>query len=75
MKQSKMVDKIHELLEIQSNQGTSYRYKALEILKMIESNGMLPPEREVLVKASDRPPVDGVTLLDYIGYQNTWESE
>ena len=44
MKKSEMLDKIQLLLERQSNDGISYRFKSLEILELIEKEGMKPPK-------------------------------
>ena len=44
MKRSEAIDKIQLLLETQSHYGTSYRFKALELLELIEEEvGMRPP--------------------------------
>jgi hypothetical protein len=50
MKRSEIVDKIQLLLETQSRHGCSYRFKALEIVELIEEAGMLPPYRDVLIE-------------------------
>ncbi len=42
MKRSEAIDSIQILLEKQSHYGTSYRFKALEILELIEKLDMCP---------------------------------
>lgn len=46
MTRSKMIDEIQLVLEQQSHHGTSYRFKALQLLELIEQKGMLPPGSE-----------------------------
>jgi hypothetical protein len=43
MTKNEIIDKIQLLLETQSHQGTAYRFKAHQILELIEEAGMLPP--------------------------------
>jgi hypothetical protein len=84
MKRSEMIKKFHEHMlntwDIPFNQysGTyeeNWKRFYSDILDFVESEGMLPPEREIVVKAKDRPQTPGVVLLDYIDYENSRENE
>lgn len=76
MKKSEMVKQLFG--KVLADSQTNVDPKAAETLvnRVVDEAlklGMLPPEREVVYKREQTLP--GVTLLDFVNYENKWDPE